>query len=142
LKGQNLLEFSDRFKTDNGCKECLALNKAKTVFKCSRYNHTVCQPRDDFSRQCNICRLTESANVDTLFHKVKFGVRKAFFFCFEMATSTKRLSASYMVVRYGVTEKTARLFRLKIREAMSSKNLWMDKFTLISSFWVVARKVK
>ncbi len=37
-----------------------------------------------------------------------------------MATSTKSLSASYMGVRYGVTEKTARLFMLKVREAMSS----------------------
>jgi len=37
-----------------------------------------------------------------------------------MATSTKSLSASYMGVRYGVTEKTARLFILKVREAMSS----------------------
>jgi len=34
-----------------------------------------------------------------------------------MATSTKSLSASYMGVRYGVTEKTARLFMLKVREA-------------------------
>lgn len=37
-----------------------------------------------------------------------------------MATSTKSLSASYMGVRYGVTEKTARLFMLKMREAMES----------------------
>jgi hypothetical protein len=120
FKGQNLLEFSDRFKTDNDCKEYLASIKAKTVFKCSRCDHSACQTRDDFSRQCNICRHTESATADTLFHKVKFGVRKAFFICFEVATSTKGLSASYMGVRYGVTEKTARLFMLKVREAMSS----------------------
>jgi hypothetical protein len=37
-----------------------------------------------------------------------------------MATTTKSLSASYMAVRYGVTEKTARLFMMKVREAMSS----------------------
>jgi hypothetical protein len=36
-----------------------------------------------------------------------------------MATSTKSLSASYMGVRNGVTEKTARLFMLKVREAMA-----------------------
>lgn len=120
FKGQNLLEFSDRFKTDDDCKEYLANIKAQSPFKCSRCNHTACQTRSDFSRQCNICRHTESATADTLFHKVKFGVRKAFFICFEMSTSTKSLSASYMGVRYGVTEKTARLFMLKVREAMSS----------------------
>lgn len=37
-----------------------------------------------------------------------------------MVTTTKRLSASYMTVRYGVREKTARLFMMKVREAMSS----------------------
>jgi len=37
-----------------------------------------------------------------------------------MSTSTKSLSASYMAVRYGVTERTARLFMHKVREAMSS----------------------
>jgi len=37
-----------------------------------------------------------------------------------MATSTKSLSASQMGVRYGVTEKTARLFMHKIRAAMKS----------------------
>lgn len=121
FKGQNLLEFSDRFKTDEDCKEYLAQIKSATAFKCTRCNHTACQSRADFSRQCNICRHTESATAETLFHKVKFGVRKAFFICFEMATSTKSLSASYMGVRYGVTEKTARLFMLKVREAMSSR---------------------
>lgn len=91
FQGQNLLEFSDRFKTDDNCKECLSQIKAKTPFKCTRCNHTACQNRIDYSRQCNICRHTESAIAETLFHKVKFGVRKAFFMCFEMSTSTKSL---------------------------------------------------
>jgi len=44
-----------------------------------------------------------------------------------MSTTTKNLSASYMEVRFGVTEKTARLFMHKIREAMkSSENYPMD----------------
>lgn len=118
--GQNLLEFSDRFKTDLECKEYLADLKNKNGYKCLKCNHNACQVRMDFARQCNICGHRESATANTLFHKVKFGLRKAFFICFEMATTTKSLSASYMGVRYGVTEKTARLFMHKVREAMSS----------------------
>ena len=105
FKGQNLLEFSDRFKTDENCKEYLAILKAKTTYKCLKCNHTAYQSLKDFGRQCNICRHIESATSNTLFHKVKFGVRKAFFICFEMSTTTKSLSASYMGIRYGVTEK-------------------------------------
>ena len=37
-----------------------------------------------------------------------------------MSTATKSLSTSYMRVRCGVTETTARLFMHKVREAMKS----------------------
>jgi len=137
FKGQNLLEFSDRFKTDADCKEYLSLLKWKDGYNCNKCGHNASQQRKDFSRICNVCSHIESATANTLFHKVKFGVRKAFFICFEMATSTKSLSASYMGVRYGVTEKTSRLFMLKIREAMSSSgnnpmsgNVHVDEFVL------------
>jgi len=82
FKCQNLLEFSDRFKIDMDCKEYLASIKAKSDYKCTRCNHTSCQKRKDFSRQCNICGHIEPATAETLFHKVKFGVRKAFFYLF------------------------------------------------------------
>ena len=55
FKGQNLLEFSDRFKTDEDCKEYLASIKAKSEYKCTRCNHTACQIRKDLAIQCNIC---------------------------------------------------------------------------------------
>jgi len=135
FKGQNLLEFSDRFNTDRDCKQYLADIKDKNGYRCLKCNHNAHQKRKDLSRVCNLCSHIESATADTLFHKVKFGVRKAFFICFEMATSTKSLSASYMGVRYGVTEKTARLFMLKIREAMeSSGNHPMDGQVHVDEF--------
>lgn len=141
FKGQNLLEFSDRFKTDEDCKKYLASIKSNMGYKCLRCNHTACQVRKDFARQCNICGHIESPTANTLFHKVKFGVRKAFFICFEMATSTKGLSASYMGVRYGVTEKTARLFMLKVREAMaSSGNSPMDGDVHVDEFVLGGRE--
>ena len=120
FKGQNLIEFSERFKTDEDCKEYLAFLKWETAYKCRKCGNDKSQIRKDFSRTCNICSDTESASSGTLFHKVKFGLRKAFFICFEMATTTKSLSASQMSVRYGIAEQTARLFMHKIREAMKS----------------------
>ena len=74
----------------------------------------------DFARTCNICSDTESTTANTLFHKVKFGLKKAFFICFEMSTSTKSLSASQTAVRFGVHQRTARLFIHKVRKAMKS----------------------
>lgn len=135
FKGQNLLEFSERFKDDLDCKKYLANIKDKTPYKCLKCNHDACQVKADFGRQCNVCNYRESPTANTLFHKVKFGLRKAFFICFEMSTSTKSLSASYMGVRYDITEKTARLFMMKVREAMSSSgNYPMDGIVHVDEF--------
>lgn len=141
FKGQNLLEFSDRFKMDEDCKEYLAAIKWKNGFECRKCGHKKSQIRKDFSRTCNICSHQESATANTLFHKVKFGVRKAFFIVFEMSTSTKSLSASYVGVRFGVTEKTARLFMHKVREAMqSSGNHPMDGIVHVDEFVLGGRE--
>ncbi|MGH3095133.1 MAG: IS1595 family transposase [Streptosporangiales bacterium] len=137
FKGRNLLEFAGRFKTDENCKEYLANIKWREKFKCVKCGHSKSQIRKDFSRTCNLCGHTETPTANTLFHKVKFGVRKAFFMCFEMATTTKSLSARYVAPRYGVTEKTARFFMHKVREAMkSSGNSPMDGKVHIDEFVV------
>lgn len=120
FKGQNLIEFAECFKTDEDCKEYLSILKWEEGYICRKCGHKKSQVRKDFSRTCNICSDTESSTANTLFHKVKFGLRKAFFICFEMSTTTKSLSAMQMSVRYGVQENTARLFMHKVREAMKS----------------------
>jgi len=120
FKGQNLIEFAEHFKTDEDCKKYLSLLKWEKGYICRKCGHKKSQIRKDFSRTCNICSDTESSTANTLFHKVKFGLRKAFFICFEMSTTTKSLSAMQMGVRYGVQESTSRLFMHKVREAMKS----------------------
>lgn len=137
FKGRNLLEFPNRFKTDKDCKKYLAEIKWKDGFECLKCGHNKCQIRKDISRICNICSHQESATANTLLHKIKFGVRKAFFITFEMGTNTKSLSASYMGVRYGVSEKTARIWMHKVREAMEPSgnhpmggNVHVDEFVL------------
>ena len=81
--------------------------------------HKKYQVRNDFSRTCNICGDTESPTAGTLFHRLKFGLRKAFFICFEM-TTTKGLSASQVARRYEISRQTAHYFMQKVREAMKS----------------------
>ncbi|MFN8266669.1 MAG: IS1595 family transposase [Chitinophagales bacterium] len=137
FKGQNLLEFAERFKTDLDCKEYLASIKWENSYCCRKCGHKKFQIRKDFSRTCNICSDTESPTAGTLFHRVKFGLRKAFFICFEMSATTKDMSALQMSVRYGISENTARLFMHKVREAMKSNEnngmigtVYVDEFTV------------
>lgn len=120
FKGQNLVEFTERFKTDNDCKEYLASIKWPQGYKCRRCAHTRATIRKDVSRCCTRCKTIESATANTLFHKVKFGVRKAFLIVFEMTASTKGLSDSQIARRYGISRPTAWLFTKKVRKAMES----------------------
>ena len=140
--GRNLLEFAEQFKVDEDCKEYLSKIKWEKGYSCRKCTNKTFQIRSDFSRTCNKCSHTESVTANTLFHKVKFGIRKAFFICFEMSTSTKSLSASYMGVRYGVTEKTARLFMHKVREAMKSSEDYPMKGKVEVDEFVVGGKEK
>ncbi len=39
FRGQNLLEFAERFKTDEDCKEYLSGLKWKDSFKCVKCGH-------------------------------------------------------------------------------------------------------
>lgn len=120
FKGQNIIEFTRRFQSDQDCRKYLSEIKWSEKYVCRKCGHTKSQVRKDYSRTCNICSDTESATANTLFHKVKFGLHKAFFICFEMSTTTKSLSASQTAVRFGVRTITARMFMQKVREAMKS----------------------
>ena len=137
FKEQNLTEFSERFKTDENCKEYLANMKWHDGFKCVKCHHSASQIRKNFARTCNKCSHTETAAANTLFHRVRFGLRKAFFICFEMSTTTKQLSSSRTGVRFGVTEKTARLFMHKVREAMKSSKRYPMKGVVRADEFVV-----
>ncbi len=137
FKGQSIVEFGARFKSDEKCLEYLSHYKWGTDYKCRKCGHNKCQVRSNYSRTCNLCSDTESPTVNTLFHRVRFGIQKAFFICFEMSNSTKSISASQMALRVGTTEKTARTFMHKVREAMaSSENFPMDGLVQVDEFVV------
>ena len=110
------------------------MGKRVLLRKCG---HTKYQVRKDFSRTCNICSDTESPTTGTLFHKLKFGLLKAFYICFEMSTTTKSLSASQVARRYDISRQTAHYFMHKVREAMkSSESQKMDGKVQVDEFTI------
>jgi hypothetical protein len=60
FKGQNFLEFSDRFKTDEDCKKYLASVKSEIRYKCLRCNHITCQVTTDFYNSIYFCGIISS----------------------------------------------------------------------------------
>ena len=124
FKGESIVDFFDTFKTDLDCLEYLASIKWKGDFRCSKCNHAKYTIRKlNFARDCNLCHHVESPTANTIFHKVKFGARKAFGIVFEMSATTKSLSSSQMAKRYSISRPTAWLFMHKVRSAMQSSEL-------------------
>jgi transposase-like protein len=140
FKGENLVEFTERFKTDDDCKEYLSSIKWSEGYTCRRCEHTNATIRKDFSRCCTRCKTIESTTAHTLFHKVKFGIRKAFLIVFEMTASTKGLSDNQIAKRYGISRPTAWLFTKKIRLAMKSSEQYPMEGTVHVDEFVVGGK--
>jgi transposase-like protein len=121
FKGENILEFIKEFPSDDKCRELIAAQKWSKSYECrdcGNKKYIVIQKYH--SRECTKCRYIESATANTLFHKVKFGIQKAFCIAFEMSCTTKGLSSPQMAKRYGITQKTAWFFMQKVKLGMKS----------------------
>ena len=141
--GTNLIDFMKRFPNDEKCKDYLADIKWENGFWCSKcgHQHYWQKSGDMHARVCKSCRHVESATSNTLFHKVKFSLRKAFLILFELASTTKGCSSPVLARKYGINQKTAWLFMTKVRKAMASDkerllegNVEVDKIPFRQSF--------
>jgi transposase-like protein/predicted RNA-binding Zn-ribbon protein involved in translation (DUF1610 family) len=142
FKGENIIEFSARFKDDISCLEYLSEIKWGKGYLCPKCGNTKNSIRKgDLSRQCHSCHHIDSPTAKTLFHKVKFGIRKAFMIVFEMSATTKGLSSSQVAKRYGINRRTAWLFMHKVRQGMKSKQSGpMDGQVQVDEFVVGGRE--
>jgi len=125
FKGQELFEFLERFPDDESCKAYLGEYKWSQGFKCPqcgcKSEHHSKEPN---TKRCKKCLYKESATAGTLFHKVKFGLRKAFYIVFEMVTTKKSCSSIVYADKLGINQKSAWLFCQKIRFAMESSKAY------------------
>ena len=78
----NGLNFIKELPNDDKCKEYLAKYKWQDGFVCSKCVGKQGCMKKGFRYHCYSCNHVESATANTLFHKVKFGLQKAFFLSF------------------------------------------------------------
>jgi len=122
FEGENILEFTDMFPDDRSCLAYLSEQKWANGFKCKKCGHNKFTVRKkNLARDCNQCHHVESPTAGTLFHRVRFGIRKAFGIVFEMSATTKGLSSSQVAKRYGISRTTAWSFMHKVRSGMKSR---------------------
>jgi transposase-like protein/ribosomal protein S27AE len=119
--GENIVAFTKQFTDDMACYAYLSDHKWSNRYACVKCGHTKFTVRKkNLARDCNMCHHIESPTSGTMFHKLRFGIRKAFLIIFEMTATTKGLSASQVAKRYGISRQTAWAFMHRVRSAMQS----------------------
>jgi len=121
LKELDREAFISQFGTKDQCFRYLADQKWSEGYSCTRCSHTdYIKGKQPHSRRCRKCGYDESATSGTLFHKVKFGIDKAFGMLYEIVTSKKGANSIWLAERFGVQQKTAWSFRRKVQVVMKS----------------------
>tara|TARA_B100000809_G_scaffold119961_1_gene118195 strand:- start:19163 stop:20065 length:903 start_codon:yes stop_codon:yes gene_type:complete len=135
--GQDILSFVKELPNDQACKAYLSKIKWQDGFTCNKCGHNKGCEKAGYTYHCYACHHVESATANTLFHKVKFGLQKAFCVVFEMSTSSKSISSIQMGKRFSIRQGTAWYFMQKVRKAMASGQKYplselvhVDEFTV------------
>jgi len=121
LKELDRSTFNAQFGTKKQCYQYLASIKWADGYQCRKCTHpSYIKGKQPCSRRCRKCGYDESATANTLFHKLKFGVDKAFEMLYEIVTSKKGANSIWLAERFGIQQKTAWLLRQKVQLAMKS----------------------
>jgi len=121
FKSLSLFEFQDRFKSTEDCQKYLAELKWQEGYICKRCGYTKsCEGHVPYSRQCNSCHYVESPTANTLFHKVKFDLLKAFYIVYFVSTNKKGITSTELSRKLNLRQKTCWSFKRKVMKAMKS----------------------
>jgi hypothetical protein len=136
FKSESIVDFFDTYTTNLDCLEYFSKIKWRDGYSCVKCRHKKFTIRKaNYARDCNMCHHVESPTANTLFHRVRFGIRKAFIIVFEMSVTTKSVSSSQMARRLDISRQTAWLFMHKVRIAMkSSESQPMTGLVFIDEF--------
>lgn len=121
FKGLNILEFTEKFSTDDKCREYLSQQKYENGHHCGNCGHgEYYSGKIVGTRVCSKCKYSESVTARTLFHKLKFPLRKAFHIVYTMSCTKKGISSYELSRQLSLRQKTCWYFQRKVREAMRS----------------------
>lgn len=125
FKSLSVFEFQKRFGSENQCLAYLAEHKWSSGYSCNRCGHrNYCNGNKRYERQCTHCRYIESPTANTLFHKVKFPLVKAFWVVYCLSTSKKGIASTELSRKLQLRQKTCWLFKQKVMRAMRSSQLF------------------
>jgi len=121
FKSLSLFDFQERFPDSDSCLSHLAELKWSNGFRCRKCGHGKhCAGGQPCSRQCTSCRYDESPTANTLFHKIKFDLLKAFYIVYFVSTNKKGVISTELARKLSLRQKTCWAFKRKVIKAMKS----------------------
>lgn len=138
FKGTSLYEFRNEFRTPDDCYSYLYVMKWGNGYSCNKCGHTKAHKgRTKWYMRCAKCKYDESVKSNTLFHKMKVPILKAFEIMYMLSNRKKGMSALEIARTYEVNPDTASLLRKKVQTGMLSsgknklvKDVYVDEFAV------------
>lgn len=138
FKGLSIYEFRKQFNTSEDCYAYLFELKWGKGYTCSKCGHEKSHKgRTKWYLRCARCKYDESVKSNTMFHKMKLPILKAFEIMFTLSNRKKGMSALEIARTYDVNPDTASLLRKKIQRGMFSSgkhklklNVQVDEFAV------------
>jgi len=135
----SLLEFQDRFGTEEACQQYLIQMRFPEGFQCPHCKskrHCFKPGRQEFS--CYDCNKVTSPTAGTVFHQSHVPLRKWFWCIYLLSTPKKAVSTLYLAQQLMVNYKTAWSMRRKIQKAMAHRD---DQYRLegpveVDEIWI------
>lgn len=122
-----IMDFRKQFKSEEDCLKYLIEIKWGAGFKCIKCgNDRYSKGRQWFYKRCKACGYDESATANTMFHKCKLGLLRAFEIGFRVSVKKKGMSSCELGREFGCQQRSAWLLKAKFQNAMKSS----DKYPL------------
>ena len=115
----NILDFQQRFSTEEGCHDFVLNSRWPDGFKCPKCGHPKAYKRSDRkAMECAQCGHIASLTAGTVMHNSKLDLRRWLWASWLMVSSKGGVSASELARQIGVSYPSAFVLLHKLRHAM------------------------
>ncbi|MCH7412445.1 signal transduction protein [Belliella sp. R4-6] len=118
MKGLDFEDFKSVFPDKETCLKFLSELKWKDKYHCKKCDYNKFTEGPNHGRRCKNCNYYESPTVDTLFHKLKFPIEKAFYILYLSNRKDVDLTLNELSEILELRRETCWAFKNKIAQAM------------------------
>lgn len=118
MKGLDFDDFKKVFPDKETCLKFLSELKWNDKYICKKCGYNKFNDGPNHSKRCKNCNYLESPTVDTLFHKLKFPIEKAFYILYLSNRKDVNLTVNKLSEILELRKETCWAFKNKISQAM------------------------